>query len=54
MFDVLGGIVDTKKNRREGLGMDPRYMDPNDRRLPNPLCQDLLGLMSSQNDCNVH
>ena len=36
--------MDTNKDTREGLGMDPRYMDPNDRRLPNPYAKNILDL----------
>ena len=42
MFDVLGGSWTQRRTGREGLGMDPRYMDPNDTRLPNPYSQTLL------------
>jgi len=43
-FDVLGESWRPIRTGREGLGMDPRYMDPNDRRLPNPYAKTLLDL----------
>jgi hypothetical protein len=43
-FDVLGGSWIQRRTGSEGLGMDPRYMDPNDRRLPNPFAKTILDL----------
>ena len=43
-FDVLGGSWTQRRTGSEGLGMDPRYMDPNDRRLPNPFAKTILDL----------
>lgn len=43
-FDVLGASWTPIRTGREGLGMDPRYMDPNDRRLHNPYAKTLLDL----------
>jgi hypothetical protein len=43
-FDVLGGSWTQRRTGSDGLGMVPRYMDPNDRRLPNPFAKTILDL----------
>ncbi len=43
-FDVLGNSWSPIRTTRDGLGMNPRYMDPNDRRLPNPYAKTILDL----------
>ena len=43
-FDVLGGSWTQRRTRGDGLGMNPRYMDPNDRRLANPYAKTIFDL----------
>lgn len=43
-FDVLGISWIKRRTGGEGLDMDPRYVDPNDTRLPNPYAKTLFEL----------